>query len=138
MHFGGAPRFRPDVKFVQIDIAPEEFGTNTPGDKSIHLWGHLPLVVDQLSKAISGIKGLDTKALKPWWDELKVKVQRNKDVNEKLMADEELPMSYYRAYKEIKEVLPKEAFMVCEGEKKTPVLYLTHDILLLLILSYLI
>jgi 2-hydroxyacyl-CoA lyase 1 len=28
LHFGRPPRFKKDVKIIQIDISPEEFGTN--------------------------------------------------------------------------------------------------------------
>lgn len=31
------------------------------------------------------------------------------------MNDEQLPMTYYRAFKEIKDILPKEFFFVSEG-----------------------
>ena len=67
LHFGKQPRFKVDVKVIQIDISPEEFGTNIHGANSVYLWGHLPLVVSQLSSAFKA-QGVKSKIGKQaWW-----------------------------------------------------------------------
>lgn len=50
LHFGKAPRFRNDVKVVQIDIAPEEIHTNVHAVAA--LTGHVKPVVAQLVEEI--------------------------------------------------------------------------------------
>ncbi|KAJ3211997.1 2-hydroxyacyl-CoA lyase 1, partial [Clydaea vesicula] len=113
LHFGLPPRFKPDVKIIQIDIAPEEFGNNILGDRAIHLLGHLPQVITQIYKEIS--KRNPSPVRKEWWSVLNKKVAANKAANLLLMKEEELPMSYYRAFAEIKPLLPRNVFLVSEG-----------------------
>jgi 2-hydroxyacyl-CoA lyase 1 len=40
------------------------------------------------------------------------------------MRDDELPMSYYRAFAEIKRCLPRDVFLVSEGANTMVCLYL--------------
>lgn len=46
LHFGKQPRYRPDLKVIQIDIAPEEIHTNVHAVAA--LAGHVELVTAQL------------------------------------------------------------------------------------------
>ncbi|KAJ3088763.1 2-hydroxyacyl-CoA lyase 1 [Quaeritorhiza haematococci] len=118
LHFGQSPRFRPDVKVIQVDIAPEEMGNNIPGDRTTALLGHLRPVVSQLTQSLKSRSYKLNRSSSPWWKSLAVKVDTNKKVNDELMRDEELPMSYYRAFKEIKKYLdakPEKFFLVSEG-----------------------
>jgi 2-hydroxyacyl-CoA lyase 1 len=115
LHFGKQPRFKVDVMVIQVDISPEEFGTNIHIPNSVYLWGHLPLVVSQLISAFKA-RGVESKIGKQaWWDLLNAKCAKNKGSNAALMKDEEMPMSYYRAFAEIKSVLPENIFLVSEG-----------------------
>lgn len=49
LHFGEAPKYRPDVKIIQVDISPEELGrVNSLGQPALGIFGDIGLVVDQL------------------------------------------------------------------------------------------
>ncbi|ETI25934.1 hypothetical protein G647_02711 [Cladophialophora carrionii CBS 160.54] len=60
LHFGEAPKYRPDVKIIQVDISAEELGrTNSLGQPSLSIFGDIGLVVDQLHHEL----GVEWKAL---------------------------------------------------------------------------
>ncbi|OCT49224.1 2-hydroxyacyl-CoA lyase 1 [Cladophialophora carrionii] len=60
LHFGEAPKYRPDVKIIQVDISAEELGrTNRLGQPSLSIFGDIGLVVDQLHHEL----GVEWKAL---------------------------------------------------------------------------
>lgn len=112
LHFGKPPRFRPDVRIIQVDIAAEEMHTNVPAE--VALVGDVAAVVRQLNEALAARPfRFDAKA--PWWAELKAKVEANRKSSEELYTDNELPMSYYRAFSEIKQLLPPDVVFVSEG-----------------------
>lgn len=49
LHFGEAPKYRPDVKIIQVDISPEELGrANSLGEPAFSIFGDIGFVVDQL------------------------------------------------------------------------------------------
>ena len=50
MHYGAPPRFRPDVKVIQLDICPEEISTNVPAE--VALVGDAKAIVGQLNRAL--------------------------------------------------------------------------------------
>src|SRR5262249_43338289 len=50
LHFGLPPRYRPDVRVVQLDIAAEEIGTNVPTE--VALIGDGQAVVRQINQAL--------------------------------------------------------------------------------------
>ena len=51
-HFGLPPRFAPDVKVIQLDIAPEEIGHNKPSE--VALVGDGKSIMGQMNKALEG------------------------------------------------------------------------------------
>lgn len=112
LHFGLPPRFKPDVKVIQIDISPEEFGNNIKGDRTIALFGDIKSVSIQL---LEKSKSMNIKVSQDWISLLAKKVIQNKSASLKLMQDDDLPMTYYRAFAEIKKHLPRNVFLVSEG-----------------------
>ncbi|OAP63274.1 hypothetical protein AYL99_02501 [Fonsecaea erecta] len=53
LHFGEAPKYRPDVKIIQVDISPEELGrANSLGQPSLSIFGDIGSVVDQLHREL--------------------------------------------------------------------------------------
>lgn len=139
LHFGKAPRFSPDVKIIQVDIAPEEIHTNIHA--AVALVGDIKSVVGQInaslatakpwkfnpSSAVSQKEGKKKKR-KPtrkftlflcvcvqWWKELHNKIAANKQSSDELFNDHSLPMNYYRAFAEIKKLLPKDIILASEG-----------------------
>ncbi|KIW23491.1 uncharacterized protein PV07_11684 [Cladophialophora immunda] len=53
LHFGEAPKYRRDVKIIQVDISPEELGrANSLGQPSLSIFGDIGFVVDQLRQQL--------------------------------------------------------------------------------------
>jgi 2-hydroxyacyl-CoA lyase 1 len=59
LHFGEAPRYRADVKIIQVDVSPEELGrANSRGEPALSILGDIGLVVDQLDRELGNWKAL--------------------------------------------------------------------------------
>ena len=50
-----------------------------------------------------------------WWNLLRKKVEKNKNVIQSMANDLTLPLNYYAAYAQIKKVIPKDSIVVSEG-----------------------
>jgi len=115
LHFGLPPRWSPTVKFIQVDIHAEEMSNNK---RSVPLVGNANAVVlqllDELNKHSSRV-GAQQNVISGWWKVLNEKVDRNKQINQHLYADDSVPMSYYRAIKGVEETLPDDVVIVSEG-----------------------
>ena len=112
MHFGQPPRFRPDVRVVQIDIAPEEIGANVPAE--VALAGDGKAIVGQLNRALDNRQWFYP-AETAWRQLLRGKTQANLDTVRPMIDDESSPMNYYRAYRDIEAWLPEDAIIIGEG-----------------------
>jgi 2-hydroxyacyl-CoA lyase 1 len=108
LHFGLPPRFDKNVKIIQVDISPEEMGHNV--EASARLIGDLKLTLSQLNKGLSG--GV---RCEDWLKKLNTICQKNKKMNEELMADPVVPMTYYSSYSVIKDYIPKDTILIGEG-----------------------
>ncbi|CAG8600733.1 4348_t:CDS:10 [Ambispora gerdemannii] len=112
LHFGLPPKYNKNVKVIQVDIYPEEHHNNRRADVS--LLGHLPLIVSQLQSALPPSYKYPSSS--PYLVELRQKIEANIIATEKKFKDDELPMSYHRAFWEIKKRLPaKDVVFVSEG-----------------------
>jgi 2-hydroxyacyl-CoA lyase 1 len=112
MHFGLPPRFAKDVRVVQLDISPEEIGTNVPAE--VALVGDGKAVAGQLNRALDNRQWFypaDT----AWRATLREKAQANAEAVAPMVEDESTPMNYYRAYRDIEEWLPEDAIIIGEG-----------------------
>jgi 2-hydroxyacyl-CoA lyase 1 len=57
LHFGAPPKFRKDVKIIQVDISAEELGrTNGVGDPALSVLADIGSVVEQLSQKLGSWK----------------------------------------------------------------------------------
>ena len=112
LHFGRAPRFADDVKVVQIDIEPEEIGTNVPTEAA--LLGDARQVTAQLNAALEA-EPWSYSADTPWWRALRDKVAENRAAVQQMENDDSVPMGYYRVLREIREQVPPDAIIVSEG-----------------------
>ncbi|XP_013395875.1 2-hydroxyacyl-CoA lyase 1 [Lingula anatina] len=114
LHFGKPPRFRADVKVIQVDLCPEELGNNIRPVTALH--GDVDCVVrqflEELQRLPSGFR-FDPKS--EWWTSLKQKIEQNKQNSNKLIQDTEIPMNYYTALDRINALLPKDCIIVNEG-----------------------
>lgn len=111
MHFGLPPRFAPGVKVIHVEIAPEEIGRNVPA--AVGLVGDARAVVAQFNAALQA---------RPWrlgetaWTRaLEEEKAKNVAKTEPLLDSVDLPMNYYRMLRTIRDVLPRDAYVVAEG-----------------------
>ncbi len=112
MHFGQPPRFARDVRILQIDVAGEEIGTNVPSEAA--LVGDAQAVMDQLNAALVA-HPWEYSARSEWWSALRTKIAENEAQVTAMMQDDSLPMGYYRALREVREHIPRDAIICSEG-----------------------
>jgi 2-hydroxyacyl-CoA lyase 1 len=112
MHFGLPPRFRKDVRVVQLDIAAEEIGTNVPTE--VPLVGDAKAVMTQMVAALEE-DPWQVAASSPWRQALQQEIDAKRADTVPLLETAEVPMNYYRPLKEIQDALPRDAIIVAEG-----------------------
>ena len=112
MHFGLPPRFREGVRVVQLDIAPEEIGTNVPTE--VPLVGDAKAVMGQLVAQLEE-SPWQVSAQSPWRQGLAKEIDEKKAATVPMLESDAVPMNYYRPLKEIQDALPRDAIIVSEG-----------------------
>ncbi|HLZ72072.1 MAG TPA: oxalyl-CoA decarboxylase [Dehalococcoidia bacterium] len=112
MHFGLPPRWSPDVKIIQLDVAAEEIGTNVPA--AVGLVGDGKAITAQLNKALEA-QPWQFGAENLWRSGLQNKAETNKRNTEPMLASDDVPMGYYRVLREIRDALPRDAIISSEG-----------------------
>jgi 2-hydroxyacyl-CoA lyase 1 len=112
LHFGLSPRFREDVKVIQLDICAEEIGTNVPAE--VALVGDARAIVGQLNAALEA-DPWSYPAETAWHKELVDAGAANRRAVEAMENDSSVPMGYYRVLAEIRKQSPRDAILVCEG-----------------------
>ncbi|XP_007934911.1 2-hydroxyacyl-CoA lyase 1 [Orycteropus afer afer] len=112
LHFGLPPRYRPDVKFIQIDICAEELGNNVR--PAVTLLGDINAVTKQLLEQFD-----ETPWQYPpestWWKTLREKMKSNEAASKELASKIAPPMNYYTVFYHVQEQLPRDCFVVSEG-----------------------
>jgi len=112
LHFGLEPRYRKDVRVIQLDIAAEEIGTNVPAE--VALVGDGKAIVGQINAALEKdpwqYPGETT-----WRTALASKIEENAQVSAAMMADRSTPMNYYVALKAVQDAMPEDTIIVSEG-----------------------
>ncbi|KAL7639314.1 UNVERIFIED_CONTAM: hypothetical protein RMT77_009803 [Armadillidium vulgare] len=109
LHFGRPPRFNKNVKFIQVDLCPEEFHTSVPTD--VALAGDIKSVTNQMISAF-GKKNADP--FSSWKQKLQLKIEENRQQNLN-MSSISSPLNYYSAFHELQSSLPPNCFFVSEG-----------------------
>jgi 2-hydroxyacyl-CoA lyase 1 len=112
MHFGMSPRFSKDVRVIQLDMSPEEIGTNVPTE--VALVGDGKAVVSQLNRALDNRQWFYPTETH-WRTAIAAKAADNHDMVQPMVEDESAPTNYYRAFKDIRDWLPENAMIVSEG-----------------------
>jgi len=112
LHFGLPPRFNPDVRVVQMDIAAEEIGTNVPAE--VALAGDAKAVTAQIN-AVLAAAPWQFPAESTWRTGIGKKIEENRLATAPLFDDDSVPMNYYRVLREIRDVLPRDAIVASEG-----------------------
>jgi 2-hydroxyacyl-CoA lyase 1 len=112
MHFGLPPRFNPDVRVIQMDIAPEEIGTNVPAE--VALVGDAKAVTGQVN-AVLREQPWQFGAENTWRTGIAKKIEENQGTTAPMFEDDSVPMNYYRVLREIRDILPRDAIIASEG-----------------------
>jgi len=112
LHFGLPPRFRDDVKIIQLDIAAEEIGTNVPCE--VPLVGDAQAVMAQLNQVLEA-EPFRFDPNSAWRTGLSLKARENEQSVEAMCNDDSVPMGYYRVLREIRDQLPPDHLLVAEG-----------------------
>jgi 2-hydroxyacyl-CoA lyase 1 len=112
LHFGLPPRFKPDVKFIQLDNDPLEFGNNVKA--AIPLCGDAKTILGQLNENITTpFCSKDSQ----WMKNISVRCNA-KIVEQKSLCEEEGPLTFYSSQKIVEDNIQKLAgdfMIVCEG-----------------------
>jgi 2-hydroxyacyl-CoA lyase 1 len=112
MHFGLPPRYAPDLKVIQLDIAPEEIGHNRPTD--VALVGDGKAIMQQMNKALGGRQWFHPKDT-PWRQMITKKAEENAAQIRPQIHDDEAPANYFRALRDVAAWMPKNAILSAEG-----------------------
>ncbi|XP_062519721.1 2-hydroxyacyl-CoA lyase 1-like isoform X1 [Corticium candelabrum] len=116
LHFGLPPRFRADVKLIQVDIHGEELGNNVQA--AVGLQGDLQSVSKQLCNewVKSGEDNrVKTEYLDLWWTKLKTKSEANRQKSKELSDLTTIPMNYYQVFGKIKQYVDRNTYIISEG-----------------------
>ena len=112
MHFGSKPRFKENVKIIQLDIAHEAIGSNIP--TQVPLVGDGKAITEQLNTALNRRQWFypaDTE----WRSALKEKADANAAQIQPMIDDDSSPTNYYRALKDIREWTTEDTIIIGEG-----------------------
>ena len=111
-HFGQPPRYAPDVKVIQLDIAPEEIGHNKATD--VALVGDGKAIMAQMNAALAGRQWFHSKE-SPWRQMISKKSAENAEQIRPQVNDDSAPATYYRAFKDIAAWMPRNSILSAEG-----------------------
>lgn len=106
--------FAPDVKLIQIDIHAPEIGVNkTP---TVGIVGDVKEVLQQILTHLESNSDRRKRSDPALWHRaLSEERKRKRSEFEPLMNSDSLPMTPYRMLKEIRDVLPRSAICVLDG-----------------------
>jgi 2-hydroxyacyl-CoA lyase 1 len=95
-----------------MDISAEEIGRNVPAE--VGLVGDAKAVTAQINSYLEE-HPWQYPVESTWRTGIQKKIEENVAGNLELMNDDATPMGYYRALKEIRDMLPNDAMIVSEG-----------------------
>ncbi|PVU86112.1 hypothetical protein BB559_006018 [Furculomyces boomerangus] len=114
LHFG--KKFNKNARIIQADIDSSEIGSNIPVD--IPLVGSLENTVPMLVSSIKNRKedlGPSCQQPTEFLEKLTQKIAQNSISIQKKFESNVLPMSYHRAFYEIKKLIPPTSIFISEG-----------------------
>lgn len=112
LHFGMAPRYRRDVRIVQLDITPEEIGTNVPAE--VGLVGDGQAIMGQINRLLAS-EPWQYPGETTWRSGIAEAAAENEAITTRMMADDSTPMNYQRVLKDVRDTLPADTIIVSEG-----------------------
>eukprot|EP00093_Oithona_nana_P013163 13163.XXX_290462_292218_1 [CDS] Oithona nana genome sequencing. len=111
LHFGKPPRFASNATFIQVDINPEETG-DPQAKQNVNLVGDIAVTVQMFLESRQLFR---LHSYSPWWQELKAKVDANREATMELAADVSTPLNYYAVFDTLEAMIPRNAIIVSEG-----------------------
>ena len=106
LHFGQPPRFKKDVKIIQLDNDPLEMHTNV--NSVVPLCGDAKVILTQLNESVKKSNfdsgRADTSA---WLSTIQEKSRKNELASQQQAADMSLPMNYYNSIGIIQDEIAK-------------------------------
>uniref|UniRef100_A0A2M4AKI8 2-hydroxyacyl-CoA lyase n=1 Tax=Anopheles triannulatus TaxID=58253 RepID=A0A2M4AKI8_9DIPT len=112
LHFGRPPRYSPDVKFIQVDLQPEELHNSVLSTVAVQ--SHIVPFTEQLIDALAK-KHFRFDERQEWWTDLKAKCDKNRKTVEQMALNTETPLNYYAVFTHLQQYIPKDAIIVSEG-----------------------
>src|SRR5262249_21747876 len=112
MHFGLPPRYKENVRVIQLDIAAEQIGQNAPTE--VALVGDGKAIVAQLNQALRNRKWVYPKGT-PWHAGIAEKTAANAAQITPQLVDDTAPANYYRALRDVAAWAPEDAIIIGEG-----------------------
>ncbi|MEP7216146.1 MAG: oxalyl-CoA decarboxylase [Anaerolineaceae bacterium] len=112
MHFGTPPRFNANVRVIQMDINPEEIGTNVATE--VALVGDAKAITAQMNAELQK-NPWQYPSETTWWTGLQGKMTENAATVAPMYEDDSVPMGYYRVLKEVRDLMPRDAAISNEG-----------------------
>jgi 2-hydroxyacyl-CoA lyase 1 len=112
LHFGEEPRFKKDVKFIQVDNHAEEIGFNNPKAIEFGLVGDISIIAHELNQALKGY----TAPLIP--DSITSKIIQNNENLSKKETTTQPQLNYNLTYKQIRDFIKPindNVILVTEG-----------------------
>jgi 2-hydroxyacyl-CoA lyase 1 len=113
MHYGEAPKWSAHVKFIQVDISPEEMGRNA-ADPNLSILGDVSVVITQLSHALGGWSYTPNPSYIKLLAQAK---QKNWRISSLAAHNASIPLTYAHAFSTIKSALhtlsPPETGGIC-------------------------
>lgn len=110
LHFGMPPRFRADLKVVQVDIEPTELDNNVKA--TLPIAADVSETIRMLNAALDKSPYVLPKS-SPWWQKLSQKVTANTALNTQMAQTSVL--NYYNALGQVRSLLSDDTILMCEG-----------------------
>jgi 2-hydroxyacyl-CoA lyase 1 len=112
MHYGQEPRFKKNVRIIQLDISPESIGQNVPTE--VALVGDGKAIVGQLNATLRNRQWFYAEGT-PWKKAIAEAAAKNAKQIQPMIDDNSAPTNYYRALKDISAWAPDNAVIIGEG-----------------------
>lgn len=112
LHYGLPPRYAKDVKFIHIEILPEEIDSGRKAE--IGLCGHAKAIMEQMVGKLGSIP-IKVDKRSEWMKKIQDEKDKSVAVFKELIEDRCEPMNYYCALSIVDKYIPKDALIVNEG-----------------------
>lgn len=107
LHHGHSSRYAADVKFISVNIDPEELSNNCTSH--VEVYADVKSFLQEANKCLSGWEFSQS----DWNNALAAGIKKNSDLSKVQLSNAEF--NYYKALTKISEALPKDTILITEG-----------------------